>query len=120
MLFIARSRADVLPDPRRHRRVRARADERAHPRRPGRVNTGGQKPKFTPRQARIARQMYEQTDANGRRLAGRPPGPAAVYSWVVSVLAWMRPPELLDHRIHRYPFRSAGCQITRKRTGFAE
>ena len=33
-----------------------------------RGNTGGQKPKLTPRQARIARQMYEETDANGRRL----------------------------------------------------
>jgi DNA invertase Pin-like site-specific DNA recombinase len=33
-----------------------------------RGNTGGQKPKLTPRQARIARQMYEETDASGRRL----------------------------------------------------
>ena len=33
-----------------------------------RGNTGGQKPKLTPRQARIARQMYEETEANGRRL----------------------------------------------------
>ena len=33
-----------------------------------RGNTGGQKPRLTPRQARIARQMYEETDANGRRL----------------------------------------------------
>ena len=32
-----------------------------------RGNTGGQKPKLTPRQARIARQMYEETDANGGR-----------------------------------------------------
>ena len=33
-----------------------------------RGSTGGQKPKLTPRQARIARQMYEETDADGRRL----------------------------------------------------
>lgn len=29
-----------------------------------RGNTGGQKPKLIPRQARIARQMYEETDAS--------------------------------------------------------
>jgi DNA invertase Pin-like site-specific DNA recombinase len=33
-----------------------------------RGNTGGQKPKLTPRQARIARQMYEETGPDGRRL----------------------------------------------------
>ena len=33
-----------------------------------RGTTGGQKPRLTPRQARIARQRYEETDANGRRL----------------------------------------------------
>ena len=31
-----------------------------------RGNTGGHKPRLTPRQARIAQQMYEQTDANGQ------------------------------------------------------
>ena len=33
-----------------------------------RGSTGGQKPKLTPRQARIARQMYEETGPDGRRL----------------------------------------------------
>lgn len=33
-----------------------------------RGHIGGQKPKLTPRQARIAQQMYEETDANGRRV----------------------------------------------------
>jgi DNA invertase Pin-like site-specific DNA recombinase len=33
-----------------------------------RGNTGGQKPKLTPRQARIARQMYEEAGPGGRRL----------------------------------------------------
>jgi hypothetical protein len=33
-----------------------------------RVSTGGQKPKLTLRQAHIARQMYEESDADGRRL----------------------------------------------------
>ena len=33
-----------------------------------RGHTGGQKPKLTPRQARIARQMYEETGPDGRRL----------------------------------------------------
>jgi len=33
-----------------------------------RGNTGGQKPKLTPRQACIARQMYEETGPDGRRL----------------------------------------------------
>lgn len=32
-----------------------------------RGRTGGQKPKLTPRQARIARQMYEETSPDGRR-----------------------------------------------------
>ena len=33
-----------------------------------RGNTGGQKPKLTPRQAHIARQMYEETGPDGRHL----------------------------------------------------
>lgn len=33
-----------------------------------RGRTGGQKPKLTPRQAKIARQMYEETGPDGRRL----------------------------------------------------
>ncbi len=33
-----------------------------------RGSTGGQKPKLTPRQARIARQMYEETGPDGRSL----------------------------------------------------
>jgi len=33
-----------------------------------RGNTGGQKPRLTPRQARIARQMYQETGPGGRRL----------------------------------------------------
>jgi len=33
-----------------------------------RGRTGGQKPKLTPRQARIAREMYEETGPDGRRL----------------------------------------------------
>jgi DNA invertase Pin-like site-specific DNA recombinase len=33
-----------------------------------RGRTGGQKPKLTPRQARIAQQMYEETGTDGRRL----------------------------------------------------
>ena len=33
-----------------------------------RGRTGGQKPKLTPRQARFARQMYEETGPDGRRL----------------------------------------------------
>jgi DNA invertase Pin-like site-specific DNA recombinase len=32
-----------------------------------RGRTGGQKPKLTPRQARIARQMYEETRPDGSR-----------------------------------------------------
>ncbi|MFF3870077.1 recombinase family protein [Micromonospora sp. NPDC001898] len=32
----------------------------------GRGRTGGQKPKLTPRQARIAQQMYEETGPDGR------------------------------------------------------
>ena len=31
-----------------------------------RGRTGGQKPKLTPRQAKIARDMYEETDPDGR------------------------------------------------------
>src|SRR5437016_11063678 len=33
-----------------------------------RGRTGGQKPKLTPRQARIAREMYEETGPDGRRV----------------------------------------------------
>jgi DNA invertase Pin-like site-specific DNA recombinase len=33
-----------------------------------RGRTGGQKPKLTPRQARIARQMYEETGPDGKRV----------------------------------------------------
>ncbi len=33
-----------------------------------RGRTGGQKPKLTPRQARIAQQMYEETGPDGRRV----------------------------------------------------
>jgi DNA invertase Pin-like site-specific DNA recombinase len=33
-----------------------------------RGRTGGQKPKLTPRQARIARQMYEKVGPDGRRM----------------------------------------------------
>ena len=33
-----------------------------------RGRTGGQKPKLTPRQAKIAQQMYEETGSDGRRL----------------------------------------------------
>ena len=32
-----------------------------------RGRTGGQKPKLTPRQARIAQEMYNETSADGRR-----------------------------------------------------
>ena len=32
-----------------------------------RGRTGGQKPKLTPRQARIAQQMYDETDPDGHR-----------------------------------------------------
>jgi DNA invertase Pin-like site-specific DNA recombinase len=33
-----------------------------------RGRTGGQKPKLTPRQAKIAREMYEETGPDGRRV----------------------------------------------------
>ncbi|MFI9584036.1 helix-turn-helix domain-containing protein [Streptomyces sp. NPDC052236] len=33
-----------------------------------RGRTGGQKPKLTPRQAKIARKMYEETGPDGRRV----------------------------------------------------
>ncbi len=34
----------------------------------GRGHTGGQKPKLTPCQAKIAREMYEETGPDGRRV----------------------------------------------------
>ena len=34
---------------------------------PSRGRTGGQRPKLTQRQARMAQQMYDETDPDGRR-----------------------------------------------------
>ncbi len=46
-------------------------DERAHQGRaccrPGAGGTGGQKPKLTARQARVAREMYDETGPDGKR-----------------------------------------------------
>jgi len=51
---------------------RTRPDVRTHPRRTHRARTrgrtGGQKPKLGARQARTARQIYDETDQRGRHL----------------------------------------------------
>ena len=56
-----------------HGRVRLATGTRAYPRRPGRCSarargrTGGQEPKLTVGQAKLAQVMYDEVGADGRR-----------------------------------------------------
>jgi DNA invertase Pin-like site-specific DNA recombinase len=66
-----------------------------------RDRTGGQEAKLTPRQVHIAKEMYEETDINGRRVHRRRPDRRRVRRGVTrrTICRYLaKPPASADHQ----------------------